>query len=400
MGKTRIPGFLAGCLTTVTALALGTTVLAASGQVTFSFANVSLNGEAKIAAGTTITAANGQQVPSSILYTDSAGGKTNYLPIRSISELLGVEVGYDSATKTVMLGAQQSQETASGKQWQRAVEGTSVTYQSQTASASHTTPPAWCPTDLPEGWSLSEAFCRTRRATYCYRGSTGSLTLRCAYPDGGSFGYTLQEESSIENCQQVTIQGHTADLYTEGKKVLLVWEGQDGILFWFSGTGLSPEEVVEAAKSVEPVSQRLPDYQLTWMPGGYARYERCVLGSAVQETWLGPDTSLTLLYAATPLALPEGTSTPVEVRGIEAQYWGAEEPYENDGGSLTVNGEAVEGDQAEIRGVIVSSGTIVGPTSAGANTLFWKDPETGLFFRLHGTVDKDTLLTIAQRIRA
>ena len=91
---------------TLTALALSATALAASGQVTFSFANVALDGETKLAAGTTITAANGQQVPSSILYTDAAGGKTNYLPIRAISELLGVEIGYDSATKTVLLGEQ------------------------------------------------------------------------------------------------------------------------------------------------------------------------------------------------------------------------------------------------------------------------------------------------------
>lgn len=37
---------------------------------------------------------------------DEAGGKTNYLPIRTISELLGVKVGYDSATRTVLLGEQ------------------------------------------------------------------------------------------------------------------------------------------------------------------------------------------------------------------------------------------------------------------------------------------------------
>ena len=51
-------------------------------------------------------AANAQKIPGSILYTDAAGGKTNYLPIRTISELLGVEIGYDSAAKTVLLGKQ------------------------------------------------------------------------------------------------------------------------------------------------------------------------------------------------------------------------------------------------------------------------------------------------------
>lgn len=54
--------------------------------------NVTLNGEKKISAGSDITVANGEKAPSSILYTDVAGGKTNYLPIRAISELLGISI--------------------------------------------------------------------------------------------------------------------------------------------------------------------------------------------------------------------------------------------------------------------------------------------------------------------
>ena len=78
--------------------------MAAAGKVSYNFVNVALDGTQKITAGQDITAANGQKVPGSILYTDEAGGKTNYLPIRAISELLGVEIGYDSTTKTVLLG--------------------------------------------------------------------------------------------------------------------------------------------------------------------------------------------------------------------------------------------------------------------------------------------------------
>ena len=107
MKKTRqITAFFGGIITVFLAFGCLTTALAASGQVSYNFSNVSLNGERKITAGADITVANGQQVPSSILYTDAAGGKTNYLPIRAISELLGVEIGYDSATKTVLLGVQ------------------------------------------------------------------------------------------------------------------------------------------------------------------------------------------------------------------------------------------------------------------------------------------------------
>ena len=104
--KKHIPSFFTGFASAVLLLALSATALAASGKVTYNFANVALNGETKITAGQDITAANGQKVPGTILFTDAAGGKTNYLPIRAVSELLGVEIGYDSASKTVLLGQQ------------------------------------------------------------------------------------------------------------------------------------------------------------------------------------------------------------------------------------------------------------------------------------------------------
>ena len=104
--KKHIPSFTAGFVTASLLLALCTSALAASGKVSYNFASVSLNGETKITAGQDITAANGQKVPGTILFTDAAGGKTNYLPIRAVSELLGVEIGYDSATRTVLLGGQ------------------------------------------------------------------------------------------------------------------------------------------------------------------------------------------------------------------------------------------------------------------------------------------------------
>ena len=174
--KKRFPGFLSGCLTTLTALALSATALAASGQVTFSFANVALDGETKLAAGTTITAANGQQVPSSILYTDAA---------------------------------------AAEKHWKRTVDGTSFTYTSQRPETPYTVPPAWRPAWLPEGWELSETFHSTTQAKYRFTGDGGHVSFICAYPDKASIGSTVRHEQTIQNCQQVAVQGYPADLYTE-----------------------------------------------------------------------------------------------------------------------------------------------------------------------------------------
>ena len=104
--KKRIASFAGGFFAALALSLCLTTALAASGKVSYNFANVSMDGTQKITAGQDITAANGQKIPGSILYTDAAGGKTNYLPIRTISELLGTEIGYDSATKTVLLGKQ------------------------------------------------------------------------------------------------------------------------------------------------------------------------------------------------------------------------------------------------------------------------------------------------------
>lgn len=104
--KKRIASFASGFFAALALSLCLTTALAAAGQVSYNFANVSMDGTQKIAAGQDITAANGQKIPGSILYTDEAGGKTNYLPIRTISELLGVEIGYDSTSKTVLLGKQ------------------------------------------------------------------------------------------------------------------------------------------------------------------------------------------------------------------------------------------------------------------------------------------------------
>lgn len=102
--KKRITSFASGFFAALALSVCLTTALAASGQVSYNFSNVCLDGGTVIVAGADIAAANGQMIPGTILYTDETGGKTNYLPLRKISELLGVEVNYDSATKTIYLG--------------------------------------------------------------------------------------------------------------------------------------------------------------------------------------------------------------------------------------------------------------------------------------------------------
>ena len=105
MNKKRpvIP-FLSGVLATVLTMGCVTTALAASGLVQFSPVGLQLNGKAIFAAGDSVNTENGQSVPSSIVYTDEAGGGTTYLPLRTIANLLDVPITWDGAETTVVLG--------------------------------------------------------------------------------------------------------------------------------------------------------------------------------------------------------------------------------------------------------------------------------------------------------
>ena len=97
----RIPTFLAGMLTAAVIGGLGVGALAASGAVTFNASNLVFNGQQISAKGEGYTLDNGCQAPASITYTDEKGGGTTYLPVRRIAELLGIEIGWDSAAGAV-----------------------------------------------------------------------------------------------------------------------------------------------------------------------------------------------------------------------------------------------------------------------------------------------------------
>lgn len=96
--------FLGGVLATVLTVGCVATALAASGLVSFSPVNLDLNGNAIFAAGDTLKNESGQQVPSSIVYTDEAGGGTTYLPLRTIADLLDVPITWNADETTVVLG--------------------------------------------------------------------------------------------------------------------------------------------------------------------------------------------------------------------------------------------------------------------------------------------------------
>ena len=369
--KKRFPSFLAGAATALALTALTATALAASGQVQFNFAGVALNGETKITAGSDITAPNGQRVPGSILYVDEAGGKTNYLPVRAISELLGVEVGYDSATRTVLLGEQTvpaaPAASADGAFWHKEVTENGIRYASEDTGIDYTGDPSYALTDLPEGWGLESI--RSHGGTNYWNGSS-MISFDCAYPDGGGFGWS--PGSGEIKSRAVTVNGQDAELCTYsseyGDSCLLVWEDEAGVLFWFTGADVDRDTLVEAASSVAPSTETVADYEAGWLPGGFSWFETNTSGGAAETTWIGADrdSSITLTCSASPLLLPEGTGVTVRFGGVTARFWEAEEPHQPSDGKITVGGEDVDGNSVDMGGVTVSVDTISGAGAAPA----------------------------------
>lgn len=375
--------FVGGFITAMLVFAMCTTALAASGKVTFSFANVALNGETKIASGSTITVANGQKVPGSILYVDEAGGKTNYLPIRAISELLGVKIDYDSATKTVHLNT---------KHWQREIEGKTVSYVCGEENNTYEEPPVWRPEWADDGWSLVKLHHDTRNytASWTYQNDDQEVTFKCANPSTAGFGRQMSSAAVASNGQELTIQGETADYYQDGKHSLLAWENADGVLNFITGKNVSQDLLVKIAESVDECRVRLPEQNLGWLPNGYALMEHYSVADTVMEYWVREGVALSWTYSAEPLGLPEGKSTVVEVNGFDAEYWEAEKQYARNESEISVNGTPVETAGG------VTSVTI--PSPQNMNTLAWTDTEAGIHYRLQSVLEMDDMIRVAQRV--
>lgn len=104
MKKRRFKYFIAGMAAAAVCFAIMATALAVSGHVTFNGINISLNGVPVFPKDDSLELSSGQKVPASILYVDENGGGTTYLPVRWLSENLGVPVTWNEETDTVEIG--------------------------------------------------------------------------------------------------------------------------------------------------------------------------------------------------------------------------------------------------------------------------------------------------------
>ena len=376
--KRRIPVFLAGVLTALLAAAPATTALAVSGAISYNGVTVAVGGAAQAAGD--ITTAEGQ-APGSIQFTDGAGNVTHYLPLETIGQLPGVDAVYDPAARTVKLER--------GNLWEKQETERGVQYASEDTGISYDASPSYAPAVLPEGWVLESVREAAGRSGQEYLdGQGGRISFTCSYPKGG-FGW--DPGSGEIPCTTVTVNGYEAELYTHSSEYtdgsLLVWENLDGLLFWFVGTDVEPETLVAFASTVAPAAGAVPDYEADWLPSGYSWFETNTSAGTVETAWTGHGGNITLTYSASPLLLPEGSGRTVELGSVDARFWEAREPH-----------EAEEDEPQTVGGVLITSTIISGPRAADVATLAWTDADTGVHFRLHGTVDQDTLVRIARSV--
>ena len=97
--------FGAGVLCSALVAGLGVPTLAAvAGSMNKNTVNIVANGSTLSRAGENYALQSGVNVPSSISYTDEKGGGTIYLPVRRLSEALGVEIAWDGTSNSVVVG--------------------------------------------------------------------------------------------------------------------------------------------------------------------------------------------------------------------------------------------------------------------------------------------------------
>ncbi len=106
--KKRIASILTGTLALLLLLTAAAGALAKGRKIAYNQVNLSVFSEPKVTVGQTYRLENGLEIPSSINYTNEAGGDTTYVPIRMLAELMDANLTWNNETKTADFAALQS----------------------------------------------------------------------------------------------------------------------------------------------------------------------------------------------------------------------------------------------------------------------------------------------------
>ena len=263
-----------------------------------------------------------------------AGLTTAALTLSLCTTALAAPAGKKAADETGKTASQVSK-TVPGRTWQREyLEG--YLYYTGPAPAKvpdGEQPPAFRPAWLPEGYALSSASSGgvpqkgELKASWIYENGEDRLTFTCYLRPTGSIGAAAGAAVSGSSVLHRTkVQGRDADFYqgvpSHGYLTNdLVWENEQGSLFWLSGS-LDQTVLEKIAGSVTEVTSSLPEYALTILPAGASLFSRGALPEVVEEQWSVEGAGgFTWTYSSLPLRSGEaGTVETVTVNGTEAQF--------------------------------------------------------------------------------
>ena len=281
--------------------------------------------------------------------------------------------------------------------WLREISGGNVFYSGTVQQSYPDEPPAWRPTWLPDGWNLNGLMLtglENSSCTWTYQdGQNHKLQFQCWWPQAALVGVSYGESIDADAIHsQATVWEETADFYEleeDGEySCNLFWQSETGMLFHLSGDYLKKPDMEKIACSATEIEDIfLQDFQMEWVPETCIASEREQVKDVIKEVWTTEDhRSVEWICAAESageLAKPVGMPEVVHIADLIGRYWGATASETASGVTVTVGGSETE--------YVVSD-------EAHENTLLWKDPDTGMTFRLRGALDKDTLLRMAESV--
>ena len=261
-------------------------------------------------------------------------------------------------------------------QWIRNVWGDGIVYTFVGKSPDATIPDFHC-SWLPEGMEAAE-FGRLNQQGYIVYFGENDLhcSLDYSYMQEGSAHFISPSGEDGLRYEVVEINGMPGDFYIESEDDLahvLLWFDEDESIAFSLHSNLPPEDILRMAQSVEEgaVLELMPEYECTWLPDGYKKGKELSRGShARQISSLADGKDLRLKYEI------------FEEATLEDQFW---IESETPGIPLTVWEE---------------DAVLYLNTHRDENSLLWLDEHAGIAFRLDASEDQETMLKIAEKVKA
>ena len=293
--------------------------------------------------------------------------------------------------------------------------------------ATHDKHPQWRPTWLPEGWVINgmSGWIGDDSVRWGYESADGvdSLSFRCRYDSvDAMLGLGSREEDMSEVYEMAQVWGSSADYYGGEDSADLVWQGEDGIFFHLDVLSENPElcskEFLErVAESVEWYQGTEYRYDVGFIPEGYVLKESgryspnpYELDASGKCYWVTEGGSLTFLYTESQAApIRSGDSEPISFKignhRYEGRYYAPTTEYfpfmQDNTPEPTV--EVIDGkfkvtypeyDPADYPPT-VRTDAVYPNDMCGA--ICWTN-EDGVQMMVVGTLDKETLLKVAESI--